>query len=145
MTQPCDFCSLPSSNLGLKCMRKISEKNLQDILEKESGGKQQKIGNKQKTHYDRYLRYIFNLGEGFENINYLALDKIRKNKDDDHGLSKLFRMGNGNCIFDYVEAANLLLMRSYPEIANGTQKGPIFIPETFLPSYTRGVDPVNFL
>ena len=43
-----------------------------------------------------------------------------------------------------MEAANLLLMRSYPEIQNGTQNKPIFIPETFLPSYTRGIDPDKF-
>ena len=53
-------------------------------------------------------------------------------------------MGSGNQIFDYSEAAELLLKRSYPEIYNGTQVGPIFIPETFLPSYTKAVDPDKF-
>ena len=53
-------------------------------------------------------------------------------------------MGSGHQIFDYAEAANLLLKRSYPHIYNGTQVGPIFIPETFLPSYTRAVDPQHF-
>ena len=53
-------------------------------------------------------------------------------------------MGSGNKTFDYMEAANLLLKRSYPEIEDGTQNAPIFIPETFLPSYTRGVDPDKF-
>ena len=55
-------------------------------------------------------------------------------------------MGNGKQTFDYIEASKLLLKRSYPEIEDGTQTGPIFIPETFLPSKdTRGVDPENFL
>ena len=55
-------------------------------------------------------------------------------------------MGNDKQTFDYIEAANLLLRRSYPEIENGTQTGPIFIPETFLPDkYTRGVDPESYL
>ena len=53
-------------------------------------------------------------------------------------------MGSGQKIFDYFQAAELLLRRSYPEIANGDQDGPIFIPETFLPSYTRAVDPDKF-
>ena len=52
-------------------------------------------------------------------------------------------MGNGNHMFDYLEASNLLLKRSYPEIEDGTQEGPIFIPESFIPKYTRGVDPDN--
>ena len=54
-------------------------------------------------------------------------------------------MGHGNQMFDYIEASDLLLKRSYPEIANGTQHKPIFIPEAFIPEkYTRGVDPDNF-
>ena len=40
----------------------------------------------------------------------------------------------------------MLLRRSYPETENGSQTGPIFIPETFIPEkYTRGVDPDNIL
>ena len=55
-------------------------------------------------------------------------------------------MGNGRQTFDDIEAANMLLRRSYPEIENGSQTGPIFIPETFIPEkYTRGVDPDNIL
>ena len=50
-------------------------------------------------------------------------------------------MGSGNKIFNYWEASKLLLKRSYPDIHYGKQVGPIFIPETFLPSYTRAVDP----
>ena len=54
-------------------------------------------------------------------------------------------MGHGNHMFDYLKASDLLLKRSYPEIADGTQEGPIFIPEAFIPEkYTRGVDPDNF-
>ena len=53
-------------------------------------------------------------------------------------------MGSGITTFNYAEAAKLLLERSYPEIYNGTQHGPIFIPETFLPTYTRAVDPYKF-
>ena len=39
----------------------------------------------------------------------------------------------------------LLLERSYQHIFKGTQVGPEFIPETFLPSYTRAVDPEHFV
>ena len=54
-------------------------------------------------------------------------------------------MGHGNHMFDYLKASDLLLKRSYPEIADGTQEGPIFIPEAFIPEkYIRGVDPDNF-
>ena len=53
-------------------------------------------------------------------------------------------MGSGKQVFNYLEAAQELLKRSYPDIFNGTQVGPVFIPETFLPSYTRAVDPRNF-
>ena len=54
-------------------------------------------------------------------------------------------MGHGNHMFDYLKASDLLLKRSYPEIADGTQEGPIFIPEAYIPEkYTRGVDPDNF-
>ena len=47
-------------------------------------------------------------------------------------------------MLNYTEAAKLLLRRSYPDIFNGTQVGPEFIPETFLPSYTRSVDFEHF-
>ena len=53
-------------------------------------------------------------------------------------------MGSGSRIFDYNTAADMLLSRTYPEIENGTQKNPIFIPETFLPSYSAAVDPDHF-
>jgi len=95
---------------------------------------------------------LFCLGEGFEKsndrrftFNNLALDKLRKENDKSSDLAKLFNMGHGNHMFDYLKASDLLLKRSYPEIADGTQEGPIFIPEAFIPEkYTRGVDPDNF-
>ena len=61
----------------------------------------------------------------------LALNKIRAEKDAK--LDQLFNMGSGLKIFDYMEAANLLLTRTYPEIEDGSQSKPIFIPETYLP------------
>ena len=39
-----------------------------------------------------------------------------------------------------MEAANVLLQRSYPEIAVSTQSKVIFIPEFFLPNCTAFVD-----
>ena len=53
-------------------------------------------------------------------------------------------MGSGKQVFNYLEAAQELLKRSYPDIFNGTQVGPVFIPETLLPSYTRAVVHRNF-
>ena len=52
-------------------------------------------------------------------------------------------MGSGNQTFDYLSAAALLLKRSYPEIENSSQQKLVLIPETFIPSYTKGVDPKN--
>ena len=74
---------------------------------------------------------IFGLGEGFSNetFNNLALNEMRAEKDAK--LDQLFNMGSGLKIFDYMEAANLLLTRTYPEIEDGSQSKPIFIPETF--------------
>ena len=56
-----------------------------------------------------------------------------------------FKMGNGKYTKDIEEANNYLMQRTYPEIENGTQSKPIFIPETCLPEkYFRGVDPENY-
>ena len=70
---------------------------------------------------------VLSLGEGF--------------KDE---IPMLFQMGQGHFTDKFMEAADYLLERSYPEIVDGTQVGPICIPETFLPDrYYRGVDPEN--
>ena len=76
---------------------------------------------------------IFGLGEGFSNetFNNLALNEMRAEKDAK--LDQLFNMGSGLKIFDYMEAANLLLTRTYLEIVDGSKSKLIFIPETFLP------------
>ena len=64
---------------------------------------------------------IFGLGERFFNeaFNNLALNKIRAEKDAK--LNQLLNMGFGLKIFDYMEAANLLLKRTYLEIEIGSQ------------------------
>ena len=80
-----------------------SEKTLSEILKDESGDggkkKKQKIGHKLSGHYDQELRHIFSLGEGFkhEKFNNLALDKIRKDRDNTEDLGKYRRdlMGHG--------------------------------------------------
>merc|ERR1719232_2418439 len=147
----CDCC-IDDFSLGVSKLDKISDKDLKEIL-KDLSGKKQKVGNNLKDQNDRILRYFFDLGEGFEksndkrfkNFNNLALDKLRKENDKSSDLAKLFNMGHGNHMFDYMKASDLLLKRSYPEIADGTQEGPIFIPEAFIPEkYSRGVDPDNF-
>merc|ERR1719232_1246864 len=147
----CDCC-IDDFSLGVSKLDKISDKDLKEIL-KDLSGKKQKVGNNLKDQNDRILRYFFDLGEGFEksndkrfkNFNNLALDKLRKENDKSSDLAKLFNMGHGNHMFDYMKASDLLLKRSYPEIADGTQEGPIFIPEAYIPEkYTRGVDPDNF-
>ena len=91
----CDFCSIPDSNLGVQNFVKVTEKCLSDILKEESGdtGKKlkQKIGHKLMSQNDKQLIRIFNLGEGFQNqkFNNLALDKLRKDRENADGLGKL--------------------------------------------------------
>ena len=91
----CDFCSFPDNNLGVQNFVKVTEKLLRDILKEESGdtGKKtkQKIGHKLMSQNDKQLIRIFNLGEGFQNqkFNNLALDKLRKDRDNAHDLGKL--------------------------------------------------------
>ena len=140
----CSFCSLKDCNLGPCKLHKISDEDLKEILKKASEGKKQKVGNNLKAQNDRILRHVFNLGHGFEKsndrrftFNNLALDKLRKENDRTSNLgkitqslnkpsiyflfsAKLFTMGNGNQLFDYMAASELLLKRSYPEIADGT-------------------------
>ena len=56
-----------------------------------------------------------------------------------------FKMGNGKYTEDIEEAKDHLMKRTYPEIENGTQNVPVFIPEASLPEkYYRGVDPEKF-
>ena len=148
----CDFCSFQDCNLGVKQFVKVTKKYLKEILKEENevGGKKkkQKIGHKLMSHYDRCLKHIFEFCEKDDlnkKFNNLALDNIRTNKDNAEDLGnakcttqniftfynfsgKLFNMGSGNQIFDYAEASKFLLMRSYPQIFNGTQSGS----ETFL-------------
>ena len=53
---------------------------------------------------------------------------------------KLFNLGSGYKTFNFMEAANVLLQRSYPEIAESKQSKVIFIPEFFLPNCAAFVD-----
>ena len=91
----CDFCSIPDNNLGVQNFVKVTEKYLSDILKEESGdtGKKlkQKIGHKLMSQNDQQLIRIFNLGDGFQNqkFNNLALDKLRKDRENADGLGKL--------------------------------------------------------
>ena len=57
---------------------------LEDILWEESGGKRQKIRNRQTENFNETLNKIFNLGDDdiTRNFYYLALDKLNKNKDN---------------------------------------------------------------
>ena len=94
-TANCDFCSIPDGNLGVQNFVKVTEKHLIDILKEESGDTakklKQKIGHKLMSQNDKQLIRIFNLGEGFQNqkFNNLALDKLRKDRDNAHDLGKL--------------------------------------------------------
>ena len=69
--------------------------------------------------------------------------KFKKNdrkNDNDYILCRVqkgskvqFKMGNGKYTEDIEEAKDYLMKRTYPEIENGTQEVPVFIPETSLP------------
>ena len=80
----------------------------------DESGKIQKIRNSQLGQNNKAFMDIFGLGERFFNeaFNNLALNKIRAEKDAN--LDQPFNMGSGLKIFDYMEAANLLLTRTYP-------------------------------
>ena len=97
----CDFCTIESSNLGVSNLEKIGDKYLLEILEEESGGKRQKVGNNLKGQNDRILKHIFSLGEGFEKsndrrftFNNLAMDKLRKDNDRTSDLGKIMKSRN---------------------------------------------------
>ena len=112
MSENCDFCTNNDFWLGMNPLDvSSSKKTLKEILEDESG-KIQKIRNSQLGQNNRTLLDIFDLGEGLcnDNFNNLALNKIREERDAQ--LDQLFNMGSGLKIFDYMEAANLLLTNS---------------------------------
>ena len=100
----CDFCSIQDCSLGVQKFVKVTETSLSHILEEENVGsgkkKKQKIGHKLSGHYDQELRHIFSLGEGFkhEKFNNLALDKLRKDKDNTEDLGKYRRDLMGHCL-----------------------------------------------
>ena len=83
----CDFCSIVDCNLGIQSFVKLSVKDLSEILEEENE-KKQKIGDKLMKHNQMELIRLFNLGEGFQyqKFNNLALDKLRKYKDNESDL-----------------------------------------------------------
>ena len=95
----CDCCTNDYSDIGVSKLDKISDKDLKEILKEESGGKKQKVGNNLKAQNDRILRHLFNLGEGFEKsndrrftFNNLALDKIRKEKENTSDLGNIIEI-----------------------------------------------------
>ena len=97
----CDSCTIDNCNLGVSNLEKICDKDLKEILEEESGGKRQKVGNNLKGQNDRILRHIFTLGEGFEKnndrrftFNNLAMDKLRKDNDRTSNLGKIMKYWN---------------------------------------------------
>ena len=115
----CDFCSLEDCFIGIN-----------DLKIPVSGGASYEPKKKKKK-----------------------TNKLSKNDNDNilimchtqPGSKVQFKMGNGKFTEDIEEAKDHLMKRNYPEIENGTQNGPIFIPETSLPEkYYRGVDPENF-
>eukprot|EP00092_Neocalanus_flemingeri_P037002 GFUD01040285.1.p1 GENE.GFUD01040285.1~~GFUD01040285.1.p1 ORF type:complete len:735 (+),score=159.46 GFUD01040285.1:221-2425(+) len=55
-----------------------------------------------------------------------------------------YNLGSGQRTDSPEEAADALLQRTYPEIANNTQTAGIFIPESFIPRVPLGVDPKNY-
>ena len=111
----CNFCSLSGSNLGFQNFVKTSGRDLEEIVKKFKNERQ--IND----------RIILSLGEGF--------------RDEE---LPLFQMGHGFYPKKFYEAADYLLERSYPDIVDESQVGLISIPETYLPKYTRGVDPEHF-
>ena len=56
----------------------------------------------------------------------------------------VFDMGGGKYFKNHEEAAEELLKRNFPEIAEDKQVRAVFIPETYLPTVPRAVDPEEF-
>ena len=56
----------------------------------------------------------------------------------------VFDMGGGKYFKNYEEAADELLARNFPEIAEDKQVRAVFVPETYLPRVPRAVDPEEF-
>ena len=83
----CHFCAEEKNFLGVHQMKK-SEMKLEEILLEESGGKREKVRNRQTENFNDTLNKIFNLGDGdfTKKFYYLALDKLnKKNCDTDLG------------------------------------------------------------
>ena len=79
----CHFCAEEKNFLGVNQMKK-GEIKLEEILWVESGGKRQKIRNRQTENFNEALNKIFNLGDGdiTKQFYYLALENLNKNKDN---------------------------------------------------------------
>ena len=90
MTKDCHFCDEEETILGIHRFNQVSV-NLAEILEEESCGKKEKIRCNQISQNNTALSDIFKLGDGFskDSFNSLALEKLRKQNDDDIELGKV--------------------------------------------------------
>ena len=73
----CHFCAENVNFLGIHPLEK-SEDKLEEILWAESGGKKQKIRNKQMENFSEALNQRFGLGRCKKNFYYMAQAKLHK-------------------------------------------------------------------
>ena len=56
----------------------------------------------------------------------------------------VLQLGGGNYCSDYQQAAEHLILRNLPEVAQDQQQKPVYVPEIHLPNVPRAVDVARF-